>query len=58
MAENIDIDLSGLMSGIGNLTGASDMVFKKVIKIAQASLPSAEKLGHYEFGFHSIGPTL
>ena len=58
MAENIDIDLSGILTGDMNLDDAGRIIAAKVLEVAGGKLSKAEKLGHREFGFHSIGPTL
>ena len=58
MAENIDIDLSGILTGDMNLDDAGRIIAAKVLEVAGKKLSKAEKLGHREFGFHSIGPTL
>jgi len=58
MAENIDIDLSGILTGDMNLDDAGRIIAAKVLEVAGGKLTKAEKLGHREFGFHSIGPTL
>jgi altronate dehydratase large subunit len=58
MAENIDMDLSDVLTGDMSLDDAGRIMVAKVLEVAEGKLTKAEKLGHREFGFHSIGPTL
>ena len=58
MAENIDIDLSDVLTGEMSLDDAGRIIAAKVLVVAEGKLTKAEKLGHREFGFHSIGPIL
>lgn len=58
MAENIDIDISGVLAGDISLDEAAYIITAQVLEVAGGKLTQAEKLGHREFGFHSIGPTL
>ena len=58
MKENIDIDLSRVLTGEKSLAGAGEEIFDRVVRVAGGDPANAEVLGHREFGFHSIGPTL
>lgn len=58
MAENIDIDLSSIILGKMSINNAGKIILDKIIAVAEDEKVKAEKLGHQEFGFHSIGPTL
>lgn len=58
MSENIDIDLSGILDGEKNIKDSADVVLQKIIDVVKGELVAAEILGHREFGFHRIGPTL
>ena len=58
MAENIDMDISDVLTGDMSLDDAGRIIVAKVLEVAGGKLTKAEKLGHREFGFHSIGPTL
>jgi len=58
MAENIDIDLSDVLTGEMSLDDAGRIIAAKVLVVAEGKLTKAEKLGHREFGFSSIGPIL
>ena len=58
MAENIDMDISDVLTGDMSLDDAGRIIAAKVLEVAGGKLTKAEKLGHREFGFHSIGLTL
>jgi len=58
MAENIDVDLSDILLGTKSIKDGADGVVKKIVDVAKGELVAAEILGHREFGFHRIGPTL
>lgn len=58
MAENIDINLSGLLLGNLTIARAGEMILRAVRSTANGELTRAEALGHREFGFYTSGPTL
>jgi altronate dehydratase large subunit len=58
MGENIDLDLSEVLEGTIDLYQAGKMILKKILETANGGLVAAEKVGHFEYGFHRIGPTL
>jgi altronate dehydratase large subunit len=58
MTENIDVDLSEVLSRRMSLETAAINLGEFVLAVAGGQLVQAEKLGHREFGFHSIGITL
>ena len=58
MAENIDVDLSKVLSRGTNIEEAAKNLAEFFLTVAGGLLVQAEKLGHREFGFHSIGVTL
>ena len=58
MAENTDIDISAILENKLSVTDAGKVILEHIIKVASGELVAAEKLGHCEFGFHRIGPTL
>ena len=58
MAENIVVDLSKVLSRCISLDAAAANLGRFVLRAANRQLVQAEKLGHREFGFHSIGVTL
>jgi len=58
MAENIDLDLSSIISGQLSVEEAGRKIFSYVLRVASGERVAAERLGHCEFGFRRIGPTL
>lgn len=58
MAENMDVDLSGVMEGRTDIETASGLLLETVLATVKGSPTAAERLGHREFGFHATGPTL
>ena len=58
MAENIDLDLSPVLSEGLSIEDAGKKIFSYALRVAEGELVAAERLGHREFGFHRIGPTL
>jgi len=58
MSENIDVDLSDILIGKMGINDGAQIILDKVFNVAKGDLVAAEKLGHCEFGFHRIGPTL
>ena len=58
MTENIDVDLSEVLSRCMSLETAASNLGEFVLAVAGCQLVQAEKLGCREFGFHSIGITL
>ncbi len=58
MSENIDVDLSGVLTGAMSIAQAGRLILDMVLEVARGKLIAAEKLGHCEFGLHRIGPTL
>jgi altronate dehydratase large subunit len=57
MSDNIDIDVSRVLSGSESLENAANRTFKYVIEVASGKLTKAEIFGHNEFGIFKIGPT-
>ena len=58
MKENIDIDLSEIISGELSVIGGGDIVFDKVISTVNGHETCSEKLGHREFSLYRISPIL
>ena len=58
MAENIDLDLSPVLYEGLSIEDAGKNIFSYALRVAEGELVAAERLGHREFGFHRIGPTL
>jgi altronate dehydratase large subunit len=58
MNEHIDIDLSPVSADEMSMECGANAIIDLMLKVANGNLVQTEKLGHREFGFHSIGPTL
>jgi altronate dehydratase large subunit len=58
MADNIDVDVSGIMDDTDTLDAAADRLFAEVLAVASGKATSAEALGHREFAIHRRNPTI
>jgi altronate dehydratase large subunit len=58
MADNIDLDVSGIMDDTDTLDAAADRLFAEVLAVASGKATSAETLGHREFAIHRRNPTI
>ena len=58
MADNIDLDVSGIIGDTETLDGAADRLFAEVLDVASGRLTKAESLGHREFAIHRRNPTI
>jgi altronate dehydratase large subunit len=58
MADNIDLDVSGIMDDTETLDGAATRLFTEVLDIASGRQTKAETLGHREFAIHRRNPTI
>jgi altronate dehydratase large subunit len=58
MADNIDLDVSGIMDDSETLGGAADRLFAEVLEVAGGRQTKAELLGHREFAIHRRNPTI
>jgi len=58
MADNIDLDVSGIMDDTETLDAAADRLFAEVLAVASGQPTSAERLGHREFAIHRRNPTI
>ncbi len=58
MADNIDLDVSGIMDDSETLDGAADRLFAEVPEVASGRQTKAEALGHREFAIHRRNPTV
>jgi altronate dehydratase large subunit len=58
MAENFDVDLSPILADEMSLEQGADLITSLTLEAAEGKRVQAEILGHREFGFHAIGPTL
>lgn len=58
MADNLDLDVSGIMSDTETLDAAADRLFAEVLAVASGKPTAAERLGHREFAIHRRNPTI
>jgi altronate dehydratase large subunit len=58
MADNTDLDVSGIMDDTETLDAAADRLFAEVLEVASGKLTAAERLGHREFAIHRRNPTI
>ena len=57
MADNIDLDLSGVIDGSLTIEKAGQRILDEILAVAGGKLTKAERLGHTEFSIYRIGPT-
>src|SRR5262245_27549130 len=58
LADNIDLDVSGIMDDTQTLDSAADRLFDEILSVASGKLTTAEALGHREFAIHRRNPTI
>jgi altronate dehydratase large subunit len=58
MADNLDLEVSGVMSDTETLDQAADRLFDEVLAVASGKQTAAERLGHREFAIHRRNPTI
>jgi altronate dehydratase large subunit len=58
MADNLDVDVSGIMDETETLDAAADRLFAEVLDVASGRETAAERLGHREFAIHRRNPTI
>ena len=58
MADNIDVDVSGVMSERESLEAAADRLFEEMVTTCSGKPTAAERLGHREFAIHRRNPTI
>lgn len=57
MADNIDVDVSGVITDTESFERAAARLFDEVIEVSSGRPVSAERLGHREFAIHRRNPT-
>jgi altronate dehydratase large subunit len=57
MADNIDLDLSGVIEGTLTIEEAGQAILDEILAVVEGKLTKAELLGHTEFSIYRIGPT-
>jgi altronate dehydratase large subunit len=58
MADNIDLDVSGIIDDTDTLDAAADRLFDEVLAVASGKQTATERLGHREFAMHRRNPTI
>jgi altronate dehydratase large subunit len=58
MADNLDLEVSGIMSDTESLDAAAGRLFDEVLAVASGKETAAERLGHREFAIHRRNPTI
>lgn len=57
MADNIDLDVSGVIDGTMTMQDAGQRILDEILAVAGGKLTKAEHLGHTEFSLYRIGHT-
>lgn len=58
MADNTDIDVSGVLTGHETLDAAADRLLAGIVDVCGGMPVAAERLGHREFAIHRRNPTI
>jgi altronate dehydratase large subunit len=58
MADNLDLDVSGIIADTETIDVAADRLFAEVLSVASGKLAAAEVLRHREFAIHRRNPTI
>ena len=58
MADNIDVDVSGVVTESESLDAAADRLFVEVLAVCSGTATAAERLGHREFAIHRRNATI
>jgi len=58
MADNIDVDVSGVMTNVESIDAAADRLLTALVDVASGRETVAERLGHREFAIHRRNPTI
>src|SRR4029450_7744819 len=58
MADNIDVDVSGVLADTETFEAASGRLFSEVLAVSSGRETAAERLGHREFAIHRRNPTI
>ena len=58
MADNIDVDVSSVMSETESLDAAADRLLTDVLAVCSGRPTATERLGHREFAIHRRNPTI
>jgi altronate dehydratase large subunit len=58
MADNIDLDVSGVLENRETIEGAAARLFDEVLSVASGKETATERLGFREFAIHRPNPTI
>ena len=58
MADNTDMDVSGVITDSESFEQAAERLFNEVIEVSSGRPTAAERLGHREFAIHRRNPTI
>ena len=58
MADNMDVDVSGVITGSESIDSAADRLFEEVLRVCSGAETAAERLLHREFAIHRRNPTI
>jgi len=58
MADNIDVDVSRIITDAETLDAAADRLGDEMIAVCSGRETTAERLGHREFAIHRRNPTI
>ena len=58
MGENIDVDVSTVLTGEEDLDAAGERVWDRVVKVAGGALTSCEVLGEQQLSISRFGPSV
>jgi altronate dehydratase large subunit len=58
MADNIDIDVSAVITRAESLDAAASRLFEQILGVSSGSETAAERLLHREFAIHRRNPTI
>jgi altronate dehydratase len=58
MADNIDVDVSGVLTSDGSIDRATDRLLEMLLAVCQGKPTATERLGHREFAIHRRNPTI
>ena len=58
MADNLDLDVSGILTDAESFEAAADRLLHEVLEVSSGRPTAAERLGHREFAIHRRNPTI
>jgi altronate dehydratase large subunit len=58
MADNIDVDVSGVLTAAETIDAAADRLLACIVDVCSGHAIAAERLGHREFAIHRRNPTI